>query len=188
MMVTLAACGGPTDTGTQPAATATQIVRSGPLETSVVAPLESAVATAPAAIATEGPGMQDMADMSDGATAPTQEAAGAGPAITATPAVQQGASNGAATQVQATLREWALDLDRQEVPAGKVVFMVTNAGQLSHNLTVADSTGVVGKTPSFTSRDGVQVLELELTPGTYNVICSLPGHASRGQQNQLVVK
>lgn len=191
MMVTVAACGGPTDPGVQPVATATQTVELAPVETGVGAPVETAQATAPAALPTESSDMTDgadMGDMAEGATTPTQAATNPGGAATATPAADQGASEGATAEVQATLREWALDLDRQEVPAGKVVFNVTNAGQFAHNLTVEDSTGVIGKTPNFSSRDGAQVLELELAPGTYNVICSLPGHAARGQQNQLVVK
>jgi plastocyanin len=118
----------------------------------------------------------------------TPAANDSGAPATATPAADQGNSAGATTQVNATLREWALDLDQKEVPAGKVAFNVTNAGQMSHNFTVVDSSGVIGNTPSFTSRDGVQTLELDLAPGTYTVICSLPGHAARGQQNTLVVK
>ncbi len=188
MLVTLAACGGPATPPAQPVGTATQTAATSPLETVVGTPLGTAEATAPAALPTGTEGMGDMGDMEQASTTPTQAETGEGEEATATPAAGEGATGEATTEVQATLREWALDLSQQEVPAGKVVFQVTNAGQFTHNLAVEDSTGLIGKTPNFKSSDGVQTLELELAPGTYNVICSIPGHATRGQQNQLVVK
>jgi plastocyanin len=159
-----------------------------PVETTLPAELETAVTTAPSAVATESTDMGDMAGMEDEANA-TQAPADPAGAATATPAADQGASNGSATQVQGTLREWAIDLSQQEVPAGKVIFTVTNTGQNTHNFAVEDSTGaLIAKTPNFGSRDGAQTLELDLAPGTYTIICSLPGHAARGQRTQLVVK
>jgi uncharacterized cupredoxin-like copper-binding protein len=97
-------------------------------------------------------------------------------------------SSGAETTVQATLKEWAIVLSQSEVPAGKVTFTVTNQGQMMHNLTIQDSSGVVAKTPNFDSSQGAQTLEVELQPGTYTLLCSLPGHAARGQMTQLTVK
>ncbi|HEY0070775.1 MAG TPA: sulfocyanin-like copper-binding protein [Chloroflexia bacterium] len=186
MLVSLAACG-TTTPATQPVATATQAAVAAPVGTSVGGALETSVA-APVALPTDVADMGDMGDMNEGAATPTQSVGDAGAAATATPATDQGASAGSTTQVQGTLREWAIDLSRQEVPAGKVVFTVTNTGQNTHNFTVMDSSGVIGGTPNFSSRDGAQTLELELAPGTYTIICSLPGHAVRGQQTQLVVK
>lgn len=98
-------------------------------------------------------------------------------------------SGGASTAVSATLREWAIDLSRSEVSAGKITFTVTNQGMMQHNLTVMDASGNrIGATPDFGSSAGPQTLEVDLQPGTYTLICSLPGHAQRGQQAQLIVK
>jgi uncharacterized cupredoxin-like copper-binding protein len=196
MLVSLAACGGAPATTTpvtQPTAQATATEDTGaasPVETTVGEALETAETTAPDAVGTETSDMGDMGEMAEGTTTPTPATTDTNVGATATPAgaADQGTTAGATTEINATLREWALDLDQTEVPAGRVVFNVTNAGQFAHNLTVEDSTGVIGKTPNFGSADGVQTLELELTPGTYNIICSLPGHATRGQQNTLVVK
>ncbi|HEX8218470.1 MAG TPA: hypothetical protein VF914_04555 [Chloroflexia bacterium] len=188
MLVSLAACGGPGTPAATPVATATQTVVMAPVETTLPAELETAVTTAPSAVATESTDMGDMAGMEDEANA-TQAPADPAGAATSTPATGQGATDGSATQVQGTLREWAIDLSQQEVPAGKVIFTVTNTGQNTHNFAVEDSTGaLIAKTPNFGSRDGAQTLELELAPGTYTIICSLPGHAARGQRTQLVVK
>lgn len=191
MLVSLAACGGPATPAATPVATATQPEAMAPVGTTVPEGLETAITTAPSAVATESTDMGDMGDMAemgDEATA-TPAPADAGGAATPTPAADQGASDGSTTQVQGTLREWAIDLSQQEVPAGKVIFTVTNTGQNTHNFAVEDSTGaMIAKTPNFGSRDGAQTLELDLAPGTYTIICTLPGHATRGQRTQLVVK
>ena len=159
------------------------------------ASISAATATAPAATdgqaqtaPTDTPASMGMAEdtpsaaTTDGAAAPT-----------ATPAAGDTSSasaqtTGQSTQVQATLREWAIDLNQSEVAAGKITFVVTNTGRMQHNLTVVDDSGVLGQTPTFGPSDGPQTLEVDLKPGTYTLICSLPGHASRGQKTTLVVK
>lgn len=125
-------------------------------------------------------------------------AACGGDAATATPstAAPTAASSdvapsdsGSAATINATLREWAIDLSQTEVAAGKVTFSVTNQGTMAHNLTVQDSTGKnIGATSNFRGSDGAQTLTVDLTAGTYTLICSLPGHAQRGQMIQLTVK
>lgn len=94
----------------------------------------------------------------------------------------------AETDVQASLIEWAIKLSQSEVPAGKVRFTVTNQGTMMHNLTIENDSGVVAKTPTFNPSQGPQILEVTLAPGTYTLICSIPGHAQRGQMTTLVVK
>jgi plastocyanin len=107
---------------------------------------------------------------------------------TATPAPDAGAPAGGSTEIQATLREWAIDLSVQEVAAGNITIVVTNQGQFAHNLTVTDASGTLAKTPNFRSNQGPQTLEVELEPGTYTLICDLPGHAAQGQRTELVVR
>ena len=174
MMLTLAACGsGSTDSASQPTATT------------------AATDTAPAVIATDTPETPAMTETTGGSTAATQppsDTSGSGNTATATPGSQAGESGGIVTEIQGTLREWAIDLSQKEVPAGKVRFTVTNQGQMPHNFTVTDSSGRIAGTPIFTASDGPQTLEADLKPGTYTIICSLPGHAARGQMTELVVK
>jgi len=95
---------------------------------------------------------------------------------------------GSTTEVAATLKEWSIELSQAEVAAGTIRFTVTNESRMQHNLTILDGSGEVGRTPDFSSRQGVQTLEVNLQPGTYTLICSLPGHAARGQRINLVVK
>jgi plastocyanin len=101
---------------------------------------------------------------------------------------QQAGDSGTETVVQAALVEWAIQLSRSEVPAGKIRFVVTNQGTMPHNLTVQDSSGTIAQTPNFRAAQGPQTLEVDLKPGTYTLICSLPGHAKKGQVTTLVVK
>lgn len=60
---------------------------------------------------------------------------------------------------------------------------------MRHNLTVLDSNGTqIGQTSTFAQSEGPQTLAVDLQPGTYAIICSLTGHAQRGQKAELVVK
>jgi uncharacterized cupredoxin-like copper-binding protein len=116
------------------------------------------------------------------------------PVVSDMPATPTPSSSGEVSSstavVEATLIEWDLTLSQSEVSAGKVTFIVTNAGQMRHNLLITDSAGqvLIGRTPDFAASQGPQTLEVELQPGTYTVLCGLPGHAARGQQAELVVK
>jgi plastocyanin len=71
--------------------------------------------------------------------------------------------------------------------AGSVSISFKNASPLSHNLTVADSSGaVVGATATFTG--GARVLALNLKPGTYKFYCTVPGHRQAGMEGTLTVQ
>ncbi len=111
---------------------------------------------------------------------------------------------GGGTQIATTLHDDSIVFDRAEVPAGTVTFVIENQGTMAHEVEVfagagpglrlpvvagvADTTGltlidevediVVGTTTSLT---------VDLEPGTYLVICNLPGHYALGMTIELVV-
>jgi plastocyanin len=71
--------------------------------------------------------------------------------------------------------------------AGAVSIDFTNMAPLSHNLTVASSSGgVLGATPTFTG--GSKTLSLTLKPGTYKFYCTVPGHRAAGMEGTLTVQ
>ena len=180
-LVSLAACGTSSDATSVPTETAT--VSASDLSVTATVVTANMAVTAP----TDTPAPAAAMD-----TAPTQSSSNTtDPAATAPAGAGQVStgSAGAATQINATLKEWSIDLSQKEVPAGKVRFVVTNAGMMRHNLTVTDSSGAeLGSTSNFDSSAGPQTFEVDLKAGTYTIICSLPGHASRGQKAELVVK
>src|SRR5438270_391471 len=93
MLLSLAACGGTADTG-----------QTGEISAATATPAGGVMADTP--IMTEVP--------SEAATA-TQVPADTGGSATATPASQGGQSGGTTTEVQGTLKEWAIDLSQKEV-------------------------------------------------------------------------
>jgi uncharacterized cupredoxin-like copper-binding protein len=147
------------------------------------------VANPPAAAPTATTGTQsaDMPAMTDTPMAAPTTDSGAAAAPTPADGTGAGTSSGG-TDVQATLKEWAIELSQAEVAAGTVRFTVTNAGTMPHNLTVTQNGATLGATSTFGPAAGPQTLEVTLQPGTYTLICSLPGHAQRGQRIDLVVK
>lgn len=105
------------------------------------------------------------------------------PATSTTAAASSGVQ-----EVQLTTKEWQITPSNVNVKAGKVRFIVTNAGTMSHNLTILLNGDVIGATPTFSPSEGTMTFEVDLQPGTYDMICSLPGHAVRGQKGTITVK
>ena len=133
------------------------------------------------------PGMAMSDETAPGADNATREAATAQPS-SAQQSDNSGTDSGNETVVQAALVEWSIQLSSSEVPAGKIRFVVTNRGTMPHNLTVEDGSGIIAKTPNFRPAQGPQTLEVDLKPGTYTLVCTLPGHAKKGQVATFVVK
>ena len=169
LLLGVAGCGSATDSGNTPAPAA-------------VAP----TATLPAAAAPATQSTDAAATMAPTMEMPTMGPDTAPPADAATPTVSSAAAPpaaGNAATVQATLREWGLDLSQTEVAAGTVHFVVSNTGRMAHNFTIKDASGtVVGNTPNFPPTAGAQALDVALKPGTYTVYCSLPGMPRAGSR------
>ena len=134
--------------------------------------------------------------------------ASSGASSAASPEASSAASSDEGATVNVTLTEWAVVLDTASVPAGNVLFNVTNAGlQFKHEFVViktdlapdalpADSTGRVDEESGagMTFIGEVEELEisasgnvsLPLTPGNYVLICNIVeaagGHESHYNQ------
>ncbi len=88
-----------------------------------------------------------------------------------------------ATTLDVQLTEFSIS-GELVTPTGDVTLNVVNAGAIEHNLAVRE-TGA--QTRNLTSR-GVDELRLgELQPGTYEVYCTISGHAESGMEAELVV-
>jgi plastocyanin len=96
------------------------------------------------------------------------------------------ASPAAAHGVEVEGREFAFEPSRVQAEAGEsVTIEFENVGKLSHNLTI----------PAFDADTGTiqagDTATLKVTPeepGTYEIRCSVPGHAPAGMTGKLVVE
>jgi len=126
------------------------------------------------------------------------------PAATSTPPEMESGAH-----VTATIEDMAIDLSTHTVAAGKVTFEITNNGPSLHEFVVLKTDIAPGELPENPDEPG-QVMEegqgivpmgengnipagtsanltLNLKPGTYQVICNLPGHYVAGMYTDLAV-
>ncbi len=97
--------------------------------------------------------------------------------------------------VPVQLNEYNVLPAKQGAPAGKVTFVLTNTGKLTHEFVVvkavkpagglqkgreADETGAVGEEGEL-KRGQTKKLTLTLKKGHYALLCNLPGHYLAGQ-------
>ena len=82
-----------------------------------------------------------------------------------------------------------------KVPVGTVVFKVTNAGKIAHTFaiclkaTTAAPNACVGakKVTKLLQSGGTQTITVKLAKGTYEYICTFPGHAAAGMKGLIGV-
>lgn len=92
---------------------------------------------------------------------------------------------------------WSFDTKRLTAKAGKVTIELYNGSGLGHNVRV--HTGKCCFKPGFKDLGGTEVIgatnsdkrktaktTLDLEPGTYTFLCSVPGHYQTGQHGTLV--
>ncbi len=127
---------------------------------------------------------------------PTAAPAAVAAAPTAAPETASGSGGGPGTPIVATEKEYAIALDKASVPAGPVTFTIKNAGTLPHNLGVvaADGASKAGGITGKTIKDSENIdggksgtLTVDLKPGTYQVVCTVPGHVQLGMIVMLTV-
>ncbi len=93
-----------------------------------------------------------------------------------------------ANSVGIILDDYKILPNNMGIPAGNTSFLVTNSGSVTHNLAIYSSDGkLVGKTPNFKKAEGAKTLTLDLQPGTYKMICDIPGHEAKGMTGVLNV-
>lgn len=130
------------------------------------------------ALATQGPipsGVQNPTAPPGGA----QAAPSGGPQGTTAPAKFIGDG----LTVNASEKDFAITLDTSLVKPGTVTFKLNNAGPSPHNVAIKELN------QSSETIDGNKTTEwkIDLKPGTYTVICSVPGHEQLGMKTTLTV-
>lgn len=90
---------------------------------------------------------------------------------------------GTAGAVTVTEQEWAIQLPT-EISSGTVTFTVKNDGAVEHNFVIQEAEQRL---------DGIQpgqtkTLQVTLRPGTYTIVCDIPGHSEAGMKTTVTVK
>jgi plastocyanin len=103
---------------------------------------------------------------------------GAEPHASAPQAV--GAANTAGTPVNVVARDFEFLLDTNSTGAGPVTFVVTNEGSMPHDFAITID-GERQKTAMIQPGSSAS-LTVDLQPGTYEYICTVPGHDILGMK------
>jgi plastocyanin len=152
-------------------ATTTFAVRGSKDEQQARAEEQASEQAAEAQQATEGGGT---------AQAPTGEQGGGG----AAPQPQQG--SGGKLAISADPTQLAFDKKTLSSKPGPVTVTFTNPAPIAHNFAVEKGGKLLGQTPLITSSTASKTIDL--APGSYTFLCTVPGHAQAGMQGTLTVK
>ncbi|MFM7718395.1 MAG: multicopper oxidase domain-containing protein [Actinomycetota bacterium] len=97
-----------------------------------------------------------------------------------------GGTDNSPVSVEVMLSEWAISPARIEVPTGRpIAFAVMNMGTAPHTFGVRTPDGVV-ETPEIAVGETTSLSVPALAAGTYEVICTIAGHADLGMTGSLV--
>ena len=99
---------------------------------------------------------------------------------------QASGANEEAASVTVAATDYRFALDRAEVGAGKVTFVLRNDGPSLHDLKISGD-GVERQT-AVVDRGQTASLAVELRPGTYHVVCTVAGHELLGMKATLTVR
>lgn len=95
----------------------------------------------------------------------------------------------AASKVAVAADKSQLKWDKAEytATAGDVTFVVSNPSPMPHQFSV-EGNGVDFKSPDFNAGTTNEYTLKGLKPGTYQIVCNIPGHKEAGMVAKLVVK
>lgn len=102
-------------------------------------------------------------------------------------AAAEAASDASGEAIAISLQEWQLDPSQLTLSAGTYTFEASNDGTMPHGFALVGE-GVDAATPDLSfSPGGQQSFTVELTPGTYELLCPVPGHKEAGMVGTLTV-
>jgi uncharacterized cupredoxin-like copper-binding protein len=97
-----------------------------------------------------------------------------------------GGSAQPAGSIKVTMTEFAFSPSSLSVPSGKVVFYLVNAGTVSHDMVIKDSSGAIaGRSELVSAGDSFVFTVASLAAGKYRFICDQPGHETDGMFGEL---
>lgn len=101
-------------------------------------------------------------------------------------------SGGAPARLLVYAQEWSLWPSRPSLHAGRVVVQLWNRGQDAHDLRIRllRHGRMVGRAQGagVTQSGKLTQASWHLSPGTYELYCSMPGHLKRGMHTRITVR
>lgn len=102
------------------------------------------------------------------------------------PPSSEPASGGGGQTVAISATDFAFDPANPTVKAGAVTFNVTNDGKVVHEFEV-EGNGFAKEVEDIEPGESAK-LPVNLEPGTYELVCHLPGHEKAGMVGELTVE
>jgi uncharacterized cupredoxin-like copper-binding protein len=93
----------------------------------------------------------------------------------------------ASTSVQLTAKEFLYEPKEATAGAGEVVFVVKNAGAIEHNFVLLNAAQKKIAEIAVIEPGTTAEVKATVTPGTYAIVCTLPGHKEAGMVGTLRV-
>ena len=99
-----------------------------------------------------------------------------------------GGASQPAGSIKVTMTEFKFDPSSIDAKAGNTVFFLVNAGTTSHDMSIRDTSGkTVAQSELVSAGDSFVFTVSNLAAGTYDFICTQPGHADAGMKGTLTV-
>lgn len=93
-----------------------------------------------------------------------------------------------AGSTKVTMIDYRFTPSTLEAKAGTVTFFLINTGTQPHDMVVTSAKGtVLGRSQIVQSGDSATLTLKNLTPGSYDVSCDIPGHKDSGMTSKLNV-
>jgi plastocyanin len=99
-----------------------------------------------------------------------------------------GGSGQPAGSIKVTLTEYSFNPSTISAPSGKVVFYLVNAGTVSHDMIIRDSSkNRVDGSELIQAGDSIVFTVDNIAAGTYTFYCDQTGHEAAGMKGTLTV-
>ncbi len=99
-----------------------------------------------------------------------------------------GSSGQPAGSIKVSLTEYSFNPSTISAPSGKVVFYLVNAGTVSHDMIIRDSSNNrVAGSELISSGDSIVFTVDNIAAGTYTFYCDQNGHEAAGMKGTLTV-
>ena len=90
--------------------------------------------------------------------------------------------------IKVTMNEYKFDPNTITATHGKVVFFLVNAGTVSHDLIVKDSSGkTISSSELVSAGDSIVFTVSSIDSGSYTFTCDQPGHEASGMKGTLTI-